>query len=320
MSSTEKSVAVPVPNLVLQSSFSMPVIAFGTGSETNDNDTIKAAAVEAIKLGYRHFDTASFYDSEQPLGEAFAEALQLGLINSRDELFITSKLWLSDNHPHLVLPALQKSLQNLGLEYLDLYLVHCPMSAKPEIRKFPYNEDELLPFDMKGVWTSMEKCHSLGLTKSIGVSNFSTKKLEQLLSFATIPPAVNQVELNASWQQKNLREYCKTKNIVITAYSPLGAKGTSWGSNDVMDSELLEQIAQAHGKTVAQVSLRWLYEQGVTFAVKSYNKERMKQNLEIFDFSLTNDDYQKINQIKQTRKMNGPATFDLSDILWDGEN
>ncbi|KAL4298486.1 hypothetical protein AHAS_Ahas17G0005700 [Arachis hypogaea] len=314
------STAVPVPNVVLQSSFSMPVIAFGTGSEANDNDTIKAAAVEAIKLGYRHFDTASFYDSEQPLGEAFAEALQLGLINSRDELFITSKLWLSDNHPHLVLPALQKSLQNLGLEYLDLYLVHCPMSAKPEIRKFPYNEDELLPFDLKGVWTSMEKCHSLGLTKSIGVSNFSTKKLEHLLSFATIPPAVNQVELNPSWQQKNLREYCKTKNIVITAYSPLGAKGASWGSNDVMNSELLKQIAHAHGKTVAQVSLRWLYEQGVTFAVKSYNKERMKQNLDIFDFSLTNDDYQKINHMKQERKLkNGPAAFDLPD-LFDGEN
>ena len=102
----------------------------------------------------------------------------------------------------------------------------------------------------------MEKCHSLSLTKSIGVSNFSTKKLEQLLSFATIPPAVNQVELNPSWQQKNLREYCKTKNIVITAYSPLGAKGTSWGSNDVMDSELLKQIGHAHGKTVAQVKKR----------------------------------------------------------------
>ncbi|QHN90849.1 hypothetical protein HN51_049168 [Arachis hypogaea] len=320
MSSTEKPASVPVPNVVLQPSFSMPVIAFGTGSEANDNDTIKAAAIEAIKLGYRHFDTASIYDSEQPLGEAFAEALQLGLINSRDELFITSKLWLSDNHPHLVLSALQNSLQNLGLEYLDLYLVHCPMSAKPEIRKFPYNEDELLPFDLKGVWTSMEKCHSLGLTKSIGVSNFSTKKLEHLLSFATIPPAVNQVELNPSWQQKNLREYCKTKNIVITAYSPLGAKGASWGSNDVMNSELLKQIAHAHGKTVAQVSLRWLYEQGVTFAVKSYNKERMKQNLDIFDFSLTNDDYQKINHMKQERKLkNGPAAFDLPD-LFDGEN
>ncbi|MED6137351.1 hypothetical protein PIB30_064236 [Stylosanthes scabra] len=149
--------------------------------------------------------------------------------SSRDELFITSKLWLSDNHPHLVLPAIQNSLKCLGLDYLDLYLVHCPMSAKPEIRKFPYEEHELMPFDMKGVWASMGQCHKLGLTKSIGVSNFSTKKLEHLLSFASIPPAVNQVELNPSWQQKNLREYCKGKGIVVTAYAPLGARGTSYG-------------------------------------------------------------------------------------------
>ncbi|XP_015955912.1 LOW QUALITY PROTEIN: NAD(P)H-dependent 6'-deoxychalcone synthase-like [Arachis duranensis] len=318
MSSTKQ---VAIPNVVLQSSFRMPVIGFGTAAfETDDGDVHKQAMIEAIKVGYRHFDTASVYGSEQALGEAIAEALKLGLISSRDELFITSKLWLSDNHPDLVLPALRRSLQNLGLEYLDLYLIHWPMSAKPDYLKPLMDENDLVPFDLKGVWTSLEQCHKLGLAKSIGVSNFSINKLEHLLSFATIPPAVNQVEMNASWQQKNLTEYCKAKSIIVTAYSPLGAKGTSWGSNDVMDSELLKEVAQAHGKPVAQVSLRWLYEQGVTFAVKSYNKERMKENLEIFDFSLTSDDYQKINQIKQTRKsVNNPTTFVVAD-LFDGEN
>ncbi|XP_015938761.1 NAD(P)H-dependent 6'-deoxychalcone synthase-like [Arachis duranensis] len=312
---------VVVPNVVLQSSFTMPVIGFGTAAMSNDSDTLKAAVIEAVKLGYRHFDTASIYGSEQALGEAITEALKLGLISSRDELFITSKLWLSDNHSHLVLPALQNSLKTLGLEYLDLYLIHWPLTTEPELKKFPYDEDDLLPFDLKGVWTSMQECQNLGLTKSIGVSNFSCKKLENLLSFATIPPAVNQVELNPCWQQKNLREYCKTKGIVVTAYSPLGAKDSFWGGNHVMDNELLKQIAHAHGKTVAHISLRWLYEQGVTFAVKSYNKERIKQNLEIFDFSLTNDDYQKINQIKQERKVkNGPAGFEFAENLWDGEN
>ncbi|KAL4298489.1 hypothetical protein HN51_049172 [Arachis hypogaea] len=318
MSSTTK---VAVPNVVLQSSFSMPVIGLGTAAESNDGEAIKQAVIEAIKVGYRHFDTASLYESEQAVGEAIAEALKLGLIGSRDELFITSKLWLPDNHPHLVLPALQKSLETLRLDYLDLYLVHWPMSAKPGIWKVPFEEEDLVPFDLKGVWTSMEECQNMGLTKSIGVSNFSTKKLEDLLSFATIPPSVNQVEMNASWQQKNLTEYCKAKGIIITAYSPLGAQGTRWGSNDVMDSELLNNIAQTHAKTVAQVSLRWLYEQGVTVVVKSYNKERIKQNLDIFDFSLTNDDYQKIRQIQQERKVkNGPAGFDVIDHLWDGEN
>ncbi|RVW60325.1 NADPH-dependent codeinone reductase 1-2 [Vitis vinifera] len=140
---------------------------------------MKESILHAIKLGYRHIDAASVYNSEQPLGEAITEALGLGLIKSREELFVTSKLWCSDAHPHLVLPALSKTLKlislptfqwNLGLEYLDLYLVHFP-----------------------SVWEAMEVCHSLGLAKSIGVSNFSCKKLQDLLATAKIPPAVNQV-------------------------------------------------------------------------------------------------------------------------------
>lgn len=296
----------------------MPVIAFGTAAVTNnDGEITKVAVIEAIKSGYRHFDTASIYGSEEALGEAIEEALQLGLIGSRDELFITSKLWVTDNFPHLVLPALQKSLQTLKLEYLDLYLIHWPISVKPGNWELPYAEELITTFDLKGVWTSMEECQKLGLTKSIGVSNFTRKKLEDLLSFAIIPPSVNQVEMNPVWHQKKLKEYCEAKGIIITAFSPLGAKGASWGSNEVMDSEILKQIAEEHGKNIAQVCLRWLYEQGVTMAVKSYNKERMKQNLEIFDWSLTKDDHEKIDQIKQIRVNNGPVVFIPN--LWDGE-
>ncbi|RZB42200.1 NAD(P)H-dependent 6'-deoxychalcone synthase isoform D [Glycine soja] len=183
----------------------------------------------------------------------------------------------------------------------------------------PYSEESLVPFDVKSVWAAMEECHKLGLTKSIGVSNFSCKKLENLLSFATIPPSVNQVEMNIAWQQKNLRAYCKAKGIIVTAYSPLGAKGSKWDINQILDNELTKQIAQAHGKTAAQVCLRWLFEQGVTFIPKSYNKERLKENLEIFDWSLTKDDHEKINQVKQERMFKyGTAAFPLPD-LFDGE-
>ncbi|XP_027338396.1 NAD(P)H-dependent 6'-deoxychalcone synthase-like [Abrus precatorius] len=311
-----------VPNVVLQSSSNhgnMPVIGLGTASVPPISDATKEAVLEALKLGYRHFDTASIYGTEEALGEAISEALQLGLIGSRDELFITSKLWCTDNYPHLVLPALQKSLQSLKLEYLDLYLIHWPITVKPGNWEFPYPEEALTSFDLKGVWTAMEECQKLGLTKSIGVSNFTCKKLENLLSFASIPPSVNQVEMNPTWQQKKLRGYCQAKGIIITAYSPLGAKGSPWGSNNVMDNQWLKEIAEAHGKSVAQVCLRWLYEQGLAVAVKSYNKDRMKQNLEIFDWSLTKDDYEKIDQIKQHHlSKNGPAKF-ISD-LWDGEN
>ncbi|XP_047181199.1 NAD(P)H-dependent 6'-deoxychalcone synthase-like [Vigna umbellata] len=311
-----------IPQVLLKSSSnrcSMQVIALGTAADTNKSsaEITKVAVIEAIKLGYTHFDTAAFYGSEEALGEAIAEALQLGLINSREELFITSKLWLTDNFPHLVLPALQKSLQRLKLEYLDLYLIHWPISVKPGDWETPYSEELITTFDLKGVWIAMEECQKLGLAKSIGVSNFTCKKLEDLLSFATIPPSVNQVEMNPAWHQKKLREFCEAKGIIITAFSPLGAKGASWGTNEVMDSEILKEIAQAHVRTVAQVSLRWLYEQGVTIAAKSYNKERMKQNLEIFDWSLTRDDHEKINQIKQIRTNNGPVVF--FDNLWDGE-
>ncbi|KAK4276327.1 hypothetical protein QN277_019288 [Acacia crassicarpa] len=129
----------------------------------------------------------------------------------------------------------------------------------------------------------MEECQKLGLTKSIGVSNFPVKTLESLLSVATNTPSVNQVEMNPTCQQNELREYCKQKGILITAASPLGAPGTMRGDNRILDNEILIEIAKSLGKTVAQVSLRWLYEQGVSFIAKSYNKERMKQNLEIFD-------------------------------------
>ncbi|KAK2454394.1 NAD(P)H-dependent 6'-deoxychalcone synthase [Trifolium repens] len=307
--------ASKIPQVVLKSSSNqcnMPVIAFGTAALTNnDGEITKLAVIEAIKSGYRHFDTALIYRSEEALGEAIVEALQLGLIQSRDELFITSKLWVTDSFPHLVLPALQKVLRNMKLEYLDLYLIHFPISVKPGNWEMPY------PEEIMGVWKAMEECQKLGLTKSIGVSNFTRKKLDDLLSFAIIPPSVNQVEMNPVWQQKKLKEYCEAKGIIITAFSPLGAKGTFWGSNEVMDSEILKEIAEKHDKTIAQVCLRWVYEQGVTVAVKSYNKERMKQNLEIFDWSLTKDDYEKIDKIKQIRVNNGPVVFIPN--LWDGE-
>ncbi|XP_061344071.1 NAD(P)H-dependent 6'-deoxychalcone synthase-like [Gastrolobium bilobum] len=309
-----------IPEVVLSSSSGqrrMPVIGLGTAPESASKVSTKDAVIEAIKQGYRHFDAAAAYGVEPSVGEAIAEALKLGLIASRDELFITSKLWVTDNHPELIVPALQKSLRTLQLEYLDLFLIHWPITTKPGKVTYPIEVSEILEFDMKGVWASMEECQRLGLTKAIGVSNFSIKKLEKLLPLATIPPAVNQVEINIGWQQEKLREFCKAKGITLTAFSPL-RKGASRGTNLVMDNDVLKELADAHGKTVAQICLRWIYEQGVTVAVKSYDKERMKQNLQIFDWSLTEDDYKKISEIYQERLIKGP-TKPLLDDLWDDE-
>ncbi|WVY90760.1 hypothetical protein V8G54_036274 [Vigna mungo] len=310
---------VEIPTLVFPNSSSqqrVPVVGMGSAPDFTCKTDTKEAIIEAIKQGYRHFDTAAAYGSEQALGEALKEAVQLGLV-SRQDLFVTSKLWVTDNHPHLVVSALKKSLRTLQLEYLDLYLIHWPISSQPGKFSFPIEVSDLLPFDVKGVWEAMEECQKLGLTRAIGVSNFSVKKLENLLSVATIRPVVNQVEMNLAWQQKKLREFCSENGIVITAFSPL-RKGASKGANEVMENEMLKEIAEAHGKTIAQVSLRWLYEQGVTFVPKSYDKGRMNQNLQIFDWKLTKEDLQKISQIYQNRLINGPTKPQLND-LWDDE-
>ncbi|KAJ9708659.1 hypothetical protein PVL29_000603 [Vitis rotundifolia] len=272
---------------------------------------------------------------EKPLGETIKKAVELGLIKSRNELFITSKLWWSDAHHDRVLPALQNTLKNLQLDYLDLYLIHWPVSLKPGKYELPVNKDDLLPIDLGSVWKAMEDCQKLGLTKAIGVNNFSCKKLEELLQTASILPAVNQVgserglfvkvEMNPLWQQKKLREFCAEKGIHITAYSPLGAKGTLWGTDRVMECEVLKEIARETGKSIAQVCLRWVYEQGVSLLVKSFNKERIKQNLEIFDWELSAQDLEKIIQIPQFKGFPGvefvcqTGPYKSLVDLWDGE-
>lgn len=286
---------------------------------------MKESILHAIELGYRHFDSASLYQSEVPLGEAISDALRLGLIKSRDELFITSKLWCSDGHKDLVLPALQKTLENLQLEYLDLYLIHWPVSSKPGEYVLPVKEKDLLPMDFQSVWEAMEECQKLGLAKSIGVSNFSCKKLENLLATAKIPPAVNQVEISPLWQQKKIREFCEEKGIHVTAYSPLGAKGMLWGTNNVMECQVLKEIAAARGKSMAQICLRWVHEQGVSVLVKSFNKERIKQNLDIFDWKLSQEDLKRISQIPQQRAymaaefVSEKGPYKSVEEFWDGE-
>uniref|UniRef100_A0A0E0B763 NADP-dependent oxidoreductase domain-containing protein n=1 Tax=Oryza glumipatula TaxID=40148 RepID=A0A0E0B763_9ORYZ len=187
----------------------------------------------------------------------------------------------------------------------------------------PYKSVEDL-WDGDGVWRGMEECHRLGLARAIGVSNFSDKKLEQLLSFAVVRPAANQVEMNPMWQQRKLREVCRREGVQLCGYSPLGAKGTPWGSAAVMDSGVLHDIAQTKGKTLAQICLRWMYEQGDVLLVKTYNENRMKENLDIFDWELTEEERDKISKLPQQRGLtgmqfvcdNGP--YKCVEDLWDG--
>ncbi|XP_068643110.1 non-functional NADPH-dependent codeinone reductase 2-like [Aristolochia californica] len=322
-----ESVAIPVARLS-SGDGAMPCIGMGTAVyPIIESEITKSAVLQAIGLGYRHFDTASIYLTEKALGDAIAEALRNGLLKSRSEVFITSKLWCSDAHRHLVLPALQKTLRNLQLEYLDLYLIHWPVSSKPGEFIVPVEKENLLPMDFGSVWEAMEECHALGLTKAIGVSNFSCKKLDLLLSTAKVKPAVTQVEMNPLLRQKKLREFCERKGIDVCAYSPLGGKGTIWGDNKVMECQALKEIAKDRGKTLAQVCLRWVYEQNVSVLVKSFSKERLKENLGIFDWELSEDDLQKIDHLPQHRSVSGETLNLVSENgpykslneLWEDE-
>ncbi|PKA47021.1 Non-functional NADPH-dependent codeinone reductase 2 [Apostasia shenzhenica] len=301
----------------------MPAIGLGTASYPSVSaEAMRLAVSEAIAAGFRHFDAAAIYHSEQPLGDAIADALRQGLVE-RDELFITTKLWCTDAHPGLVIPALRESLRKLQLEYVDLYLIHWPVSLKPQEMKSHIDPEDLLPMDLKSVWEEMEECQKLGLVKTIGVSNFSCKKLDQILATANIPPAVNQVEMHPLWQQKKLMEFCKEKGILVSAYSPLGSNGAPWGSTNVMECRELKEIALAKGKSLAQICLRWIYEQGASIIVKTFNKGRMKENLAIFDWNLSEDELQKISQLPQVKgcraseftSTNGP--YKSPEELWD---
>ncbi|CAI8616859.1 unnamed protein product [Vicia faba] len=309
-----------VPEVVLNSGEKLPAIGYGTGTPPP-----LSALIDAIKIGYRHFDTASFYNTEELLGQAVSKALEEGLIKNRDELFITSKLWCTDAHHDLVLPALKTTLKKLGLEYVDLYLIHWPVRLKQDAVGFNFTGEDTIPIDIKGVWEAMEEGHRLGLAKSIGVSNFGAKKLSLLLENAKITPAVNQVEMSPSWNQGKLREFCKEKGIHVSAWSPLGAYKDPWGSASVMDNPILHEIAEAKKKSVAQIILRWIYQHGVTAIVKSFNKERMKQNIEIFDWELNHEESDKINQIPQMRTLKAEMFISESgpykslEELWDGD-
>ncbi|KAH7278370.1 hypothetical protein KP509_38G038200 [Ceratopteris richardii] len=181
-----------VEYVVLNTGATMPLVGLGTGSDGSlPLHERKAAIAAAIEVGYRHFDTAKIYNSEGFLGEALKEAMESGIVK-REELFVTSKLWCTDAYPEGVLPALQNSLRALQLDYLDLYLIHWPIRMKEGASE--KESDRLMELDLKGTWRALEACVKQGLAKAIGVSNFSSKKVKDLLQFAEIPPAVNQVK------------------------------------------------------------------------------------------------------------------------------
>ncbi|KAL2621138.1 hypothetical protein R1flu_001343 [Riccia fluitans] len=289
-------------HVTLNTGHKMPVIGLGTWQA---KPGVVGAAVEAaIKVGYRHIDCAYSYRNEKEIGDALQKLFKEGVLR-REDLWITSKLG-NDSHGAEEAPkCLQKTMSDLQLEYLDLYLMHWPVSLKKGYSWPPephmYNSSKPLEQDIKDTWQAMEKMVEEGKVRNIGVSNFSSKKLSGVLDYAKIVPAVNQVECQPMWRQDKLRTFMKTHNITVCAYSPLGTWGTAGITVNLLEQPVLKKISEKIGKTPAQVSLRWGIQIGNIVLPKSTRPERVKENFDVFNFALSKDDMAEIEKLAQKR-------------------
>jgi len=264
-------------NLLFQNGDKMP--SLGLGTWLSKKNEVYDAVVEAIRIGYRHFDCAYIYQNEPEIGQAIQFAITSGWVK-RNELFITSKLWNSDHDPERVEAAIRTSLRNLQLDYLDLYLIHWPVAFKGGHEQAKDATDLLTPVEMpiSITWKSMEEMKVTGLTKHIGVSNFSKVKLQQLLNTATVTPELNQIELHPYFQQTDLVEFCHSNGMLVTAYSPLGSRHLVHSEAGLTREKVIIEIANNHNCSPAQVLLAWGMNRNVAVIPKSVNLNRIHEN------------------------------------------
>lgn len=277
--------------------------AFGLGTWKSGEGEVYNAVKTAIKEGYRHIDCAAAYGNESEVGKAINEVISEGIV-TREELWITSKLWCNMHAKADVFEALKQTLKDLQLEYLDLYLIHWPIAQKKEI---PFVSDvshfislEELPNET--TWEAFEEAVAQGLTKHIGVSNFGPKALQQLLDNCTIKPEMNQVECHPYFQQPELLSFCKANNIHITAYAPLGSgdRADKFKKVDepiLLQDPVIKEIAAANNATTGQILISWALHRGTSVIPKSVNPSRIVQNFQAQAVELSKEDMNKIEAL-----------------------
>ena len=270
----------------LHNGVKMPWFGLGVFKVEEGPELVNAVKV-AIKHGYRSIDTAAIYENEEGVGQGIREGLKEAGI-SREDLFVTSKVWNADLGYESTIAAYEKSLQKLGLEYLDLYLIHWPVEGK-----------------YKEAWRALETLYKEGKVKAIGVSNFQIHHLKDLMEDAEVKPMVNQVECHPRLTQKEVQAFCKEQGIQLEAWSPLM-------QGELLDNEVLQAIATNHGKSVAQVILRWDLQNGIVTIPKSTKEHRIVENSTVFDFELTEEEMNQIDGLNQNHRVGpDPDNFDF---------
>ena len=282
----------------------MPIIGLGTWKSAPGE--VYQAVLWALEAGYRHIDCAAVYQNEKEVGEALSKAFSDGLVK-REDVFITSKLWNNAHEANRVETALDKTLADLKLDYLDLYLIHWPVSLKNDVM-FPKEGADYLTYEeapLAGTWKGMENLKKSGKARHIGVSNFNISKLKEVLQSAKVVPEMNQIELHPYLPQDGLVDFCKKNGLAVTAYSPLGSGDRPKARRNEDDPVLLEEpvileIAKKHSVTPAQVLISWAIHRDTAVIPKSVSNERIIQNLASKDVLLDAEDLGKIKNLSHT--------------------
>ncbi|MFT7288714.1 MAG: D-xylose reductase [Halieaceae bacterium] len=304
---------------------SRPMPSIGLGLWKIDPSDTEAAVVEAIRSGYRHLDSAADYGNEKATGAGIAAAIEAGLCK-REELWITSKLWNTYHAPEHVRAACQRSLEDLGVDTLDLYLVHFPI-AQPFVafeKRYPpgwiFDEQapdprmELAPVPLSDTWAAMEDLLDSGLVHAIGICNYNTGLLHDLMSYARHAPAMLQVEMHPYLPQEALLRTAHDYGIPVTAFSPLGALSyvsldMASGSESVLEEAIVKSAASRLGRTPAQIVLRWGIQRSTAIIPKTTRRERLLENLSLFDFELSDTEMAAISALNRNRRFNDPGVF-----------
>ncbi|DBA70144.1 TPA: hypothetical protein ACH3X2_012197 [Trebouxia sp. C0005] len=314
----DKYTTIQNPTATLSNGHKIPL--FGLGTWRGEAGQVENAIEMALRAGYRHIDCAAAYGNEDAVGEAFSNIFKEGKV-SRKDVWITSKL---NNPDHgRVREACQQTIKDLKAEYLDLYLMHWPLTG---------NKGKTVEPPIKDTWQEMEKLVDDGLVKSIGISNFSCKKIDTLLSYARIKPVAVQVEVHPYFRNQKLVDHCKAKNIHVTAYSPMGTPPSSAMFKDyqpalVMNDPVVKELAQKYNKNVGQICIKWGLQHGTSVIPKATSEDHVVGNADVFDWELSSEDFEKLSTLKHQMRMLDGRIWDFSpekpyhDIsdFWDGE-